>query len=97
LRHGFVNVLEEVFFTSVLSSFYQAQYQEQNYRPDESDQDRLYVDARHTTEMQQIDRNPASYQSANHTDNDVANQPEASAFNYQSGQKTSDQTNHNPR
>jgi len=50
----------------VLSSSYQADYDKQNYRPDEGNQDRLQVDPRHTTEMQQIDRNPASQQSANY-------------------------------
>jgi len=84
------------FLTSVLSSSYQAQYKKQNYRPGESNQDRLQIDSRHIAEMQQIDRNPASQQSANYAYDDVANQPEASAFNDYSGQKTSDQTNHNP-
>jgi hypothetical protein len=80
----------------VLSSSYQADYEKQYYRPDEGNQDRLQVDPRHIAEMQQIDRNPASQQPAHHTDDDVANQPIASTFNDQSGQKTSDQTNHNP-
>jgi len=86
----------QTFRMIVLSSSYQAQYEKQNYCPGERNQDRLQIDPRHIAEMQQIDRNPASQQSANYTYDDVANQPKASAFNGHSGQKTSDQTNHNP-
>jgi hypothetical protein len=80
----------------VLPSSNQAQYQKQNHCPNERNQDRFQVNPRHIAKMQQIDRNPASQQSAYHTDDDVTNQPEASAFNDQSGQKTSDQTNYKP-
>jgi hypothetical protein len=82
---------------TVLSSSYQAQYEKQDYCPDERNQDRSKVDPRHSAQMQEGDRNPASQQSAYYTDDDVTNQPKAAPFHDHSGQKTSDQTNDNPR
>jgi hypothetical protein len=81
---------------TVLSSSYQAQYEKQYYRPEERNQDRPQVDPRHSADMQECGSDPASQQSAYHTDDDVTNQPETSPFHHHSGQKTSDQTNHNP-
>jgi hypothetical protein len=90
-------VLTSVIASEPPSTAYYAQYEDQQYRSDERNQDRLPVDPRHrTTDLEKVGSNPASQHSAKHSDDDVANQTIATSPHDLSGQETGDQTNDDP-
>jgi hypothetical protein len=79
------------------STTYHAQYEDQEYRSSERNQDRHRVDPRHrVTDIEEVESNPASQQTAKHTDDDVTNQPISAPPHDLSRQKSGDQANDNP-
>ena len=79
------------------STAYHAQYDDQQYRSGESNQDRHHADPRHrVTNIEEVESDPASQQTAKHADDDVTNHTIAAPPHDLSGQKSGDQTNDNP-
>jgi len=76
---------------------YHAQYEDQQYRSGERSQNRHHVNPRHrATNMEEVESNPASQQTAKHTDYDVTNDTVTPTPHDLSRQESSDQANDNP-
>jgi hypothetical protein len=74
-----------------------AQDEDQQDRSSERNQDRYHIDSRHrVTDIEKVESNPASQQTAKHADDDVTNHTIAAPPHDLSGQKSGDQTNDNP-
>jgi len=93
----------EAFLISVIpsetpSTAYHAQYEDQQYRSGERSQDRHKINPRHrVTDIEEVESNPASQQTAKHADDNVTNNTVAAPAHDLSRQKSGDQANDNPR
>jgi hypothetical protein len=94
--------LAEVFLTLFIpsetpSTAYHAQNEDQQYRSDERNQDRLQVGSRHrVTDMKEVESNPASQQTAEDANDNVTNYTVAPTPHDLSRQKSSNKANDNP-